>query len=94
MTGRRRTNLAAMAGAAAEADARPVVGASSLRSAPMKTTLTLDPAVRGRVNTWCTDAAAELEVADVPLASVLRALLDLLLTDETVSTAVKQAVRK
>ncbi|MFJ4577621.1 hypothetical protein ACIP4W_41035 [Streptomyces sp. NPDC088846] len=61
----------------------------SVRTAPVRVTLDLSPADHRALKRWCNSSAAELDLSQVPLASVLRILGKQLLADQELAARVR-----
>lgn len=60
-----------------------------LAAKPVRSTVDLPAGQHARLRAWCGETAVELGRARVTSQEVLRALVDLLLTDETLALAIR-----
>jgi hypothetical protein len=78
--------------------AEPPAAAEPVSTAPLsrrvRITVDLLPVLHRQLSRWCTSAATELEVAKVPAAEVIRALLRELDEDEELAARVRARVRR
>lgn len=78
--------------AAQQQDNPPARTTSSVRSTPVRATVDLPPATHAQLKRWLADAAVETGQASVSSQSVLRALIDRLLTDEGLTESIRQDI--
>lgn len=77
--------------------APPVAGTRRpqvVRTKPVRTTVDMAPALHRKLKRWTAEAADELELADVPIAEVVRALVRRLTEDGELSDAVLDDLRR
>ncbi|WP_042162514.1 hypothetical protein [Streptomyces lydicamycinicus] len=76
----KRTNYRAAADRSAATPPRPREHAR--RTTPVRTTLDLTPELHMDLKQWCNATAVQLRMPDVPLAAVLRQLVQLLAVED------------
>jgi hypothetical protein len=67
--------------------------ANTVRTKPVRTTVDLAPELHRQLKRWLADAADELEITEVPLASAMRVLIRLLVDDEKLAAEVLEDLR-
>jgi hypothetical protein len=76
------------AAAGRQDEEQPRRRAAAVRTRPVRTTVDMTPELHRRLKRWAQDAADQLDVADVPLADVVRALVRRLTEDDVLSAAI------
>jgi hypothetical protein len=74
-----------------EPDAAPA-GETALRSKPVRITIDLAPELYRRLTGWSNETAAELDLAKLPIADVVRAMVRLL-DDPSVESKARATIR-
>lgn len=66
---------------------------ATVRTKPVRTTVDMAPELHRKLKRWLGGAADELEVADVPLADVVRVLVRRLVEDDELAAGVLEDLR-
>jgi hypothetical protein len=75
----------------AEVSATPArTGRTAIRTKPVRVTLDLTPALHKDLKRWCNSAAVEMDVSDVTLVALLRALSAELLESDALTKRVRR----
>ncbi|MEU8472725.1 hypothetical protein AB0F30_33415 [Streptomyces sp. NPDC029006] len=77
----REERMARAAAGRNRGEGTPARRASEVRTKPVRLTVDMLPPLHRRLKDWTSWAAAQLDVADVPAAEVVRVLTDLLTAD-------------
>lgn len=90
----REQKLARAAAGRDEEDSRPRRSTSVVRTRPVRLTVDMPPPLHRDLKRWANEAAAELDVADVPAAAVIRVLVGRLVdgADPGLADAVLQEI--